>query len=171
MYSESSDEGSAPRPRQKPGSACEECRRRKLRCNRGQPRCGVCVESGIDCKVNPTRPPRGPKKGHFKALRSRVGWYSQSRDADFSKLIDGWPAILEQLLIEQPDDIAGTGGESLPPLLDNSKEEPMVMESCPPSAEFEPRSQDPFLNTTTWLESCPTVTPRDNITKEIQIEL
>uniref|UniRef100_A0A093V6H3 Putative transcriptional regulatory protein n=1 Tax=Talaromyces marneffei PM1 TaxID=1077442 RepID=A0A093V6H3_TALMA len=67
-----SDQGAAPRPRQQPGSACEECRRRKLRCDRQQPRCGVCAETGVECHITPLRPPRGPKRGQFKALQNRV---------------------------------------------------------------------------------------------------
>ncbi|KAF3390939.1 Asperfuranone cluster transcription factor afoA [Talaromyces pinophilus] len=67
-----SDQGTAPRPRQQPGSACEECRRRKLRCDRQQPRCGVCAETGVECHITPLRPPRGPKRGQFKALQNRV---------------------------------------------------------------------------------------------------
>ncbi|KAK1765988.1 pyrimidine pathway regulatory protein 1 [Phialemonium atrogriseum] len=60
------------RSRQQPGSACEECRKRKLRCDRQVPRCATCVEAGITCEVNPHRQPRGPKKGDLKALRSRI---------------------------------------------------------------------------------------------------
>ncbi|KGO36756.1 Transcription factor, fungi [Penicillium expansum] len=60
------------RQRQRTGRACEECRRRKLRCDALQPRCGVCVEAGITCEVNSQRQPRGPKKGYLKALRNRV---------------------------------------------------------------------------------------------------
>ncbi|KNG85002.1 hypothetical protein ANOM_007809 [Aspergillus nomiae NRRL 13137] len=63
---------SAPRQRQRTGRACEECRRRKLRCDGQQPRCGVCVESGVPCEVNSQRALRGPKKGYLKALRNRV---------------------------------------------------------------------------------------------------
>ncbi|KID83467.1 citrinin biosynthesis transcriptional activator CtnR [Metarhizium guizhouense ARSEF 977] len=58
------------RSRQKP--ACEECRRRKLRCDGQQPQCGVCKETGVVCEVNPVRAPRGPKRGYLKNLRNRV---------------------------------------------------------------------------------------------------
>ncbi|KAJ6116996.1 hypothetical protein N7512_006721 [Penicillium capsulatum] len=59
--------------RQRVQRACEECRRRKLRCDGHQPRCGVCVESGAACEINSHRQPRGPKKGYLKALRNRLG--------------------------------------------------------------------------------------------------
>ncbi|QKX55293.1 uncharacterized protein TRUGW13939_02385 [Talaromyces rugulosus] len=57
--------------RQRPGSACEECRRRKLRCDR-QPQCGNCIESGVVCTTTTVRPARGPKKGHLKALKATL---------------------------------------------------------------------------------------------------
>ncbi|GAB1318448.1 Fungal-specific transcription factor domain-containing protein [Madurella fahalii] len=58
--------------RQLPGAACEECRKRKLRCDRGRPQCGTCADAGIACEVNTNRLARGPKKGDLKALRSRI---------------------------------------------------------------------------------------------------
>ncbi|KAI1134066.1 fungal-specific transcription factor domain-containing protein [Hypoxylon sp. FL0543] len=58
--------------RQLPGLSCEECRRRKARCDRARPQCGTCAETGITCVVVDKRPQRGPKKGQLKALRSRV---------------------------------------------------------------------------------------------------
>ncbi|KAK4868315.1 hypothetical protein LT330_007037 [Penicillium expansum] len=59
------------RQRQRPGPACDECRRRKLRCDGQQPQCGVCQETETVCEVTP-RGARGPKKGHLKALKSRI---------------------------------------------------------------------------------------------------
>ncbi|KAK4040640.1 hypothetical protein C8A01DRAFT_46105 [Parachaetomium inaequale] len=64
--------GTTEQPRQLPGSACEECRKRKLRCNRQRPQCGTCADAGIVCEINHNRLPRGPKKGDLKALRSRI---------------------------------------------------------------------------------------------------
>lgn len=61
----------APRGRQRPGAACDECRRRKLRCDGQQPQCGVCQDTGVVCEVT-QRGVRGPKKGHLKALKNRV---------------------------------------------------------------------------------------------------
>lgn len=59
--------------RQRPGAACEECRRRKLKCDGAEPRCSVCAGFGVDCVVVGERAARGPKKGYLKALRNRVG--------------------------------------------------------------------------------------------------
>ncbi|KAK4464462.1 hypothetical protein QBC42DRAFT_295095 [Cladorrhinum samala] len=62
-----------PRPsRQADGLACDECRARKLRCDRVRPTCGTCANLGVTCTPNTTRQPRGPRKGHMKALQSRI---------------------------------------------------------------------------------------------------
>ncbi|KAL7803573.1 hypothetical protein V8C44DRAFT_369738 [Trichoderma aethiopicum] len=58
--------------RQQPGLACEECRRRKARCDRVRPKCGICADSGRNCVVLDKRSQRGPKKGQLKDLRSRL---------------------------------------------------------------------------------------------------
>lgn len=55
--------------------ACEECRRRKLRCDGREPQCGVCRDAGATCEFNAGRALRGPKKGYFKELKDRIGWY------------------------------------------------------------------------------------------------
>ncbi|KAI5863948.1 fungal-specific transcription factor domain protein [Durotheca rogersii] len=59
-------------PRQQPGYACEECRKKKLRCDRQRPQCGACANAQVQCEVNDRRVPRGPKKGSIGALRSRI---------------------------------------------------------------------------------------------------
>ncbi|KAL4915050.1 fungal-specific transcription factor domain-containing protein [Aspergillus aurantiobrunneus] len=58
--------------RQHPGSACEECRRRKARCDRVRPCCGTCSLLARPCIFNEQRAQRGPKKGQIRALRDRV---------------------------------------------------------------------------------------------------
>lgn len=57
------------RPRAR--AACDECRRRKLRCDGRQPQCSLCHESGLICETT-ERGSRGPKKGYIKALKDRV---------------------------------------------------------------------------------------------------
>ncbi|KAH7383968.1 hypothetical protein BKA66DRAFT_463200 [Pyrenochaeta sp. MPI-SDFR-AT-0127] len=61
-----------PRPRQQQGSACEACRRKKLRCDRGQPSCMACIGAGVTCITRSNCPPRGPKKGHLKEIRNQI---------------------------------------------------------------------------------------------------
>jgi hypothetical protein len=60
-------------PRQLPGLACDTCRARKLRCDRLEPKCTTCVDAGIACIITSIRSPRGPQRGHLKALQARVG--------------------------------------------------------------------------------------------------
>lgn len=57
--------------RQLPGLACEECRKRKLRCDRQRPQCRLCNELGIVCELNLARPPRGPKKGYSRNSQAK----------------------------------------------------------------------------------------------------
>lgn len=87
-----------PQPRQLPGSACEECRKRKLRCDRQRPQCGTCADAGIVCEVNHNRLARGPKKGDLKALRSRIGKSFFGRTS---------PCILALHLIPAPASYSG----------------------------------------------------------------
>ncbi|CAG7972873.1 unnamed protein product [Penicillium olsonii] len=71
--------------RQQPGLACEECRKKKLRCDRRRPQCNQCEDSGTACYVNQVRSPRGPKKGHLKALRNRIATLESIINCDQSK--------------------------------------------------------------------------------------
>ncbi|KAL4975318.1 hypothetical protein BDW66DRAFT_167330 [Aspergillus desertorum] len=66
-------QGSTSKPaRQQPGLACEECRKRKARCDRAKPQCGSCMMTGRACVVNHNRRRRGPKKGQIDSLYSRL---------------------------------------------------------------------------------------------------
>ncbi|KAJ5143418.1 uncharacterized protein N7515_002205 [Penicillium bovifimosum] len=58
--------------RQQAGFACETCRKRKARCNRVRPQCGLCAEIGVACVVIDQRPQRGPKKGQLDEMRVRI---------------------------------------------------------------------------------------------------
>lgn len=58
--------------RQAQGLACNECRARKLRCDRVRPTCGTCESLGVTCTPNSVRQPRGPRKGYLKTLQSRI---------------------------------------------------------------------------------------------------
>ncbi|KAI0165342.1 hypothetical protein GGR52DRAFT_585386 [Hypoxylon sp. FL1284] len=58
--------------RQQPGYACEECRRRKSRCDRARPRCGGCIEYDVECITMGKRQKRGPIKSQIEMMRSRI---------------------------------------------------------------------------------------------------
>lgn len=59
------------RGHQAPKAACDECRRRKLRCDGKKPQCSVCLDTGAVCETT-QRGVRGPKKGHLRALKSHI---------------------------------------------------------------------------------------------------
>ncbi|KAL2831658.1 fungal-specific transcription factor domain-containing protein [Aspergillus pseudoustus] len=88
--------------RQRPGSACEECRRRKVRCDRQRPQCQVCFESGLECKISTTRLPRGPRKGQLRTLRTRIGRFVFLKS---SKTLAERVAALERCLADQHPEI------------------------------------------------------------------
>jgi hypothetical protein len=88
--------------RQRPGSACEECRRRKVRCDRQRPQCQVCYESGLECKISTTRLPRGPRKGQLRTLRTRIGRFVFSKS---SRTLAERVAALERCLADQHPEI------------------------------------------------------------------
>ncbi|EAU36719.1 predicted protein [Aspergillus terreus NIH2624] len=72
--------------RQAQGLACNECRARKLRCDRVRPTCGTCESLGVTCTPNSVRQPRGPRKGYLKTLQSRISalerqWNGQQKAA------------------------------------------------------------------------------------------
>ncbi|KAJ5351646.1 hypothetical protein N7452_000620 [Penicillium brevicompactum] len=77
----------SPNPQHKLGLACEECRRRKLRCDRRQPSCGLCETSGVECQIT-ARPPRGPKRGYLKLLQNRIEPFNYDPEPDFAALDD-----------------------------------------------------------------------------------
>ncbi|KAL4915419.1 fungal-specific transcription factor domain-containing protein [Aspergillus aurantiobrunneus] len=60
------------RSRQSPGAACQECRRRKLRCDRKRPQCGLCAASGAVCQFKEIRPERARKKPNLDQLQQRM---------------------------------------------------------------------------------------------------
>ncbi|KAL2813218.1 fungal-specific transcription factor domain-containing protein [Aspergillus cavernicola] len=58
--------------RRRPGSACAECRRRKLRCDGRDSQCENCFIAGVPCVISAPSGRRGPKKGHIKTLQTRI---------------------------------------------------------------------------------------------------
>ncbi|KAL9619496.1 MAG: hypothetical protein Q9160_005859 [Pyrenula sp. 1 TL-2023] len=93
--------------RQQPGFACEECRRRKARCDRARPKCGYCMETDSVCVVINKKPPRGPKKGHLNALRTQIEslrWQLNQQlgyDADIAPEISAQPSPEQDHDMEQ----------------------------------------------------------------------
>ncbi|KAH9992684.1 fungal-specific transcription factor domain-containing protein [Xylariaceae sp. FL0662B] len=63
--------------RQQPGYACEECRKKKLRCDRKRPQCGACANAHITCKAVNRRASREPKQGSNNALHIRIAGFDE----------------------------------------------------------------------------------------------
>ncbi|KAI0377763.1 fungal-specific transcription factor domain-containing protein [Hypomontagnella monticulosa] len=125
--------------RQHPGLACEECRRRKARCDRSRPCCGNCNDTGKQCIFNDQRAQRGPKKGQIRALRDRVNTLErllseqQHVEESFITAID---PIMTQQIIESP----GIATTEISPIWDFEASYPTTVE--PLLAEIrEPASQ------------------------------
>jgi hypothetical protein len=51
--------------------ACDECKNRKRRCDKGLPECGLCRRTGRACQYNEPANPR-PTASHLAALQSRL---------------------------------------------------------------------------------------------------
>ncbi|WKT54039.1 Zn(2)-C6 fungal-type DNA-binding domain [Fusarium oxysporum f. sp. vasinfectum] len=68
--------------RQRNTTSCNECKRRKLRCDAQQPQCGFCLRSNTLCEASP-RGKRGPKRGHLNALRNRLGQLEEMLQSRF----------------------------------------------------------------------------------------
>ncbi|KAE8373906.1 hypothetical protein BDV26DRAFT_296517 [Aspergillus bertholletiae] len=94
--------------RQQSGLACQECRRRKARCDRVRPKCGICKAAGRTCVIADKRSPRGPKKGQLKDVRSRLAVLEQqlirqNHAIDVNKSPDSGPASLKGIKSDSLD--------------------------------------------------------------------
>jgi hypothetical protein len=65
-------------------NACMVCRKRKLRCDGGQPSCGTCTRLNHDCNYIESRRRSGPKRGYVKTLETRLGLFLASAKLQFS---------------------------------------------------------------------------------------
>ncbi|KAI1390588.1 fungal-specific transcription factor domain-containing protein [Hypoxylon trugodes] len=104
------------RGRQLPGAACDQCRRRKLRCDRQKPQCGACETSGISCRVPDTKLTRGPKRGHLKTMQERIAALEEALQEQRSKPSNP-PPVEDPSIKDTPDaasnigDIGNLGGD------------------------------------------------------------
>ncbi|OJK00180.1 hypothetical protein ASPACDRAFT_28643 [Aspergillus aculeatus ATCC 16872] len=112
--------------RQSPGSACEECRRRKLRCDRRTPSCGVCTATGVICHFTATRSERGPKRGHLKQLQQRMGMFHRIDSEPVHHSVYKVQSTLDNFKM---DKIQFLSPEGIEPLLDSPPTEPQLLMS------------------------------------------
>ncbi|OAQ73722.2 C6 finger domain-containing protein [Pochonia chlamydosporia 170] len=69
-------DGIPPRKRSKVSRACDECRRKKIKCDAqsdsGETPCSSCARSSIRCLFSRVPQKRGPSKGYIKELADRI---------------------------------------------------------------------------------------------------
>ncbi|KAL8736190.1 MAG: hypothetical protein Q9166_000345 [cf. Caloplaca sp. 2 TL-2023] len=63
------EEPEIPKPKR---VACAICRKRKLKCDGGRPKCGTCARLGHNCAYDEVRRKSGPKRGYVKELEARL---------------------------------------------------------------------------------------------------
>ncbi|KAJ2833508.1 hypothetical protein GGI24_000822 [Coemansia furcata] len=51
--------------------SCDNCRKKKIRCNGGRPECASCLRGGIDCHYSPVGPRKKPRRGGTEPLGRR----------------------------------------------------------------------------------------------------
>ncbi|CAO3689252.1 unnamed protein product [Rhizopus stolonifer] len=58
--------------RQRVSKACEQCRRKKVKCDGMLPFCGNCTSTSIGCTYKESTRKRGPPKGYIEAIEGRL---------------------------------------------------------------------------------------------------
>ncbi|ORY04154.1 hypothetical protein K493DRAFT_59036 [Basidiobolus meristosporus CBS 931.73] len=82
--------------RQRVSRACDNCRRKKVRCDGAQPICSNCKTIGIECTYNDTTKKRGPPKGYIEAIESRL----HRMEHILGGLVQGDPRTAENVIAE-----------------------------------------------------------------------
>lgn len=81
-----SDGGIPPRKRSKVSRACDECRRKKIKCDAqtdtGDAPCSSCARSNIRCLFSRIPQKRGPSKGYIKELADRIHSIENKLDSE-----------------------------------------------------------------------------------------
>ncbi|KAI8870843.1 hypothetical protein GQ42DRAFT_102895, partial [Ramicandelaber brevisporus] len=59
--------------RKRISKACDQCRRRKAKCDfSGSGPCSGCTSAGIECQFTKQSKKRGPPKGYIEVIESRL---------------------------------------------------------------------------------------------------
>ncbi|GAA5806279.1 hypothetical protein HPULCUR_011810 [Helicostylum pulchrum] len=58
--------------RQRVSKACEQCRRKKVKCDGSSPLCNNCSTLGLPCHYKESTKKRGPPKGYIEAIEGRL---------------------------------------------------------------------------------------------------
>ncbi|ATY65054.1 Fungal transcriptional regulatory [Cordyceps militaris] len=78
--------GVPPRKRSKVSRACDECRRKKIKCDAqsdtGETACSSCGRASINCLFSRVPQKRGPSKGYIKELADRINSIESKLESD-----------------------------------------------------------------------------------------
>jgi hypothetical protein len=84
--------GIAPRKRSKVSRACDECRRKKIKCDalseNGEEACSNCRRSNATCLFSRVPQKRGPSKGYIKELADRINSIEGKLGGSAADLLD-----------------------------------------------------------------------------------
>ncbi|CAO3623099.1 unnamed protein product [Cunninghamella blakesleeana] len=61
-----------PPKRQRVSKACEQCRKKKIKCLGSPPTCNNCKSLGLNCHYLESTKKRGPPKGYIEAIEGRL---------------------------------------------------------------------------------------------------
>ncbi|KAI0830018.1 hypothetical protein F5Y06DRAFT_208455 [Hypoxylon sp. FL0890] len=102
-----SDNNIPPRKRSKVSRACDECRRKKVKCDavseNGEEPCSNCRRSAIRCLFSRIPQKRGPSKGYIKELADRIN-HIEGKLASEGNNVDNLPDIDYFSPSGQPDE-------------------------------------------------------------------
>ena len=105
---------------QAPRKPCDQCTRRKVRCDYAVPTCSRCRDSGLNCTQSIVRKKRGPKKGRGTVLDNLR---SQTPEASVSPRSAG---IVQSLpsAINTSDPTGGLSMNTSAPLITQDQQQP-----------------------------------------------
>ncbi|KAJ9607083.1 hypothetical protein H2200_008155 [Cladophialophora chaetospira] len=108
------------RKRSKASRACDECRRKKVKCDApteldGTPKtCTNCLKAGVNCEFERKPMKRGPSKGYISQLAERVQGLEQKQRQSFDAATGGFAESFS------PDDQSGPGFQNRAPSFSSS---------------------------------------------------
>ncbi|KAI9493991.1 fungal-specific transcription factor domain-containing protein [Zychaea mexicana] len=133
--------------RQRVSKACDQCRRKKVKCDGTLPQCSNCKTVGLECKYNETNKKRGPPKGYIEAIEGRL----QRLEALLSSVVQEDDPRSQAIMAELNAPLHTPYGELVRPRLlgrgFNEPEQPSVSGPSTPSSTasspIAPRHQQP----------------------------
>lgn len=122
-------------------TACELCRRRKLKCSGQKPRCDSCIRLDKECKYTTIHKKSGPPRGYLRTLESRLeqmekmlaqSMASKQNEPDLSDRKRSFDEVTE---LPSPDEVNKRQYNSKQPYLSETEEIPV---NTLPPVTFQP---------------------------------